>query len=215
MVKGRFLIGNVISLVVLAFIIVIAHRTSIVSFAIIYLLSFFPAYLNAGVVWYYRNLVPFWMGVAGFVAIHILYLEFGLIEALRGRIPMWMAHAEEFWNGPMFSILLGKQQTVLPAKWGPLVWSLDEVHNNSFRTIIFFGLIGYFLYCYFLRHVVLYLDENQSDSKTKFIIFSCFVYFILFAFTNEHTAYPTIIWPTFVWIFLLVKTKEKTALQVV
>jgi hypothetical protein len=214
LVKGKLLWGHFICLAVFVFIVVIAHRTTIVAFALIYIFSFAYRYLNALIVWYYKKLIPFWLGIAGFLVVHILYYRFGLVEALRGRLPMWMAHADEFWNGPVLSMLLGQQQTVLNEKWKLLVWSLDEVHNNSFRTIIFFGIVGYFLYCVFLRHIVLYLNQNHDNAKIKFIMFSCFFYFILFAFTNEHTAYPTIIWPTFVWIFLLVGAKENTVLQV-
>jgi hypothetical protein len=209
-VQKKRLVGHIISLGVFALVVVIAHRTTTAAFVLIYLMSFARSYLNFFILWYYKYLIPFWGALVGFIGINIAYHQYGLVEALRGRLPMWMIHSEEFWNGSLFEILFGKQRVMLDVQWKSALWALDEVHNNAFRTIIFFGMIGYLLYCLFLRHIVLYLNDNLPTRDIRFIMSACFLYFILFALTNEHTAYPTIIWPTFVWIFLLIRTKTST-----
>jgi hypothetical protein len=72
---------------------------------------------------------------------------------------MWTAHAETFFSGNLFNKLFGFQRILADPKFAyePLVGPLamEEAHNNTFRTIIFFGIVGYFFYSLFIRWLVI------------------------------------------------------------
>jgi hypothetical protein len=209
--KKRTLIGWFGLAGILLVVYSIGHRTSLAAFLLMAMSMFFKRSVVIIIYNYYRYYLNFIIGVLFFLAFYILKLKEGLIDAIRGRIPMWQAHAEDFFQSDIFSILFGKHVMQLPEYYigNPIVVRYDEVHNNSFRTIILFGLVGYFLYCIFMRWIVLSSYHAQPNPGKRFIIFACFIYFIFYTVTNEPFYYASVIWPILIWIFLLRSKSEE------
>lgn len=208
-IHGRRWLGYLIIVFVVLLVHIIGHRTSEFAFLVILLLSFTPKIFGRLLRYYYLLFLNFWTGILLFFFVYLAYQRYGLIEALRGRLPMWMAHSFDYWHeSSLREIVLGKQSIMLSSLWNDniAIWTLDEVHNNPFTVIVFFGLTGYFIYCLFMRR--LFLNHYGTNHTWRFIISACFFFHILFSFTNENISYPTIVWPIFAWLFLLKKTDE-------
>ena len=202
--KQRFL-GGIFTLAILGIVYLIGHRTSLAAFVLILVAMFFKRITFFSIYNYYKYYLNFFTGLIIFGSVYVLKLREGLVDAIRGRIPMWQAHAEQFFESNILTVLFGMQRVQLPDYYEghPLVVRLDEVHNNSFRTILLFGIFGFFIYCTFMRWVVLSSYHSQPDQNKRFIIFACFIYYISYTITNEPVYYASIIWPILIWIFLL------------
>jgi len=204
LIKRKRIIGYGIILGICALLIVIGHRTSLISFLVIIASSFFQRSTIKLIYFYYKNFINFLAGISIFIGFYFFYYAFGIKEGLRGRIAMWEAHAENFFNDDFLSIIFGNQKILLDSKYssepliGPL--ALEEAHNNTFRTIIFFGVFGYFLYCLFIRWLVLKVYRSTEDQHILFIRFSCFTFLILYMITNEPIYYGSILYPILVCI---------------
>jgi hypothetical protein len=137
---------------------------------------------------------------------YISYYVYGIVEVrvLRGRIEMWTAHAETFFSGSLFNKLFGFQKILADPKFayepliGPL--AMEEAHNNTFRTIIFFGIVGYFFYSLFIRWLVIRVYGSTENWDIRFIRFSCFTYLLLYMITNEPAYYGGYLYPILVCI---------------
>ena len=211
LIKKKWLLGSILSVAILTLVVITGHRTSLIAFLIIVAMIFFKKAVYVFIFNYYKYYLNFIIGVLSFLFFYLLKMQNGLVDAIRGRIAMWQAHAQEFFQSDLFSMLFGKHKVRLPEYYtgNPLVVRLDEVHNNSFRTILLFGLVGYFIYCLFVRWIVLSSFQVQPDPDKRFIIFASFIYFILYSITNEPFYYASVVWPILVWIFLLRKDEAK------
>lgn len=206
-VHGKRLIGGIVMACVLTIIYFIGHRTSLAAFVLIAIAFFFKGPLFILIFNYYKYYFNFLIGVFSFLFFYLLKIKVGLVDEIRGRVPMWQAHAQEFFQADTFSILFGNQKVHLPDYYigNPLIVRYDEVHNNSFRTILLFGLIGYFFYCTFMRWLVISTYHAQTDLKKRFIIFASLIYFMVYTITNEPFYYGSIVGPILIWVFLLRK----------
>lgn len=203
LIKGKKVIGSVLIGFILVILYLIGHRTSLAAFILIAASIFFKRAIVSAIYNYYKYLMGFYIGILAFVFFYFLKVNYGLIDSLRGRVPMWETHAEKFFTSNVFSVLFGQQIVLIEDKGNPLIVRVDEVHNNSFRTILLFGLIGYLIYCFFMRWVVISTYRAQQDINKRFIAFSSFTYFIFYTVTNEPSYYASVAWPILIWIFLL------------
>lgn len=204
MIKGNRLVGYGVILAVLFLLVIIGHRTSLVGFLIVFIAHFLYRLSAQLVKMYYKYFLPFIVGITSFVALYIYKIQYGFLEGLRGRIPMWLAHAETFFKSGPIEILLGQQEVMLDPKQytvSPLLASLEEVHNNTFRIIIYFGVAGFALYCVLVRWLVLNTYRNSNGSKMRFLKMSCFIFLIFFSITNEPLFYGGILWPILLCLF--------------
>lgn len=205
-VQKMKLFGYSLIFSIYAFLVIIGHRTSLAAFLIIFISSFFSKTTVRIIYNYYRNFLNFFVGVFAFIMFYIFYNIYGLVEVrlLRGRIEMWSAHAETFFSGNLFDKIFGFQKILADSKFayerlvGPL--AMEEAHNNTFRTIIFFGLIGYFFYSLFMRWLVIRVYQSTEDRNMRFIRFSCFTYLLLYMITNEPAYYGGYLYPILVCI---------------
>jgi len=205
-VQRNKLLGYSLIFSIYAFLIVIGHRTSLAAFLIIFISSFFSRTTVKIIYNYYKNFLNFFVGVFSFLMFYFFYSAFGIVEvrALRGRIEMWTAHAETFFSGSFFNKLFGFQKILADPKFayepllGPL--AMEEAHNNTFRTIIFFGVVGYFFYSLFIRWLVIRVYHSTEDWNIRFIRFSCFTYLLLYMITNEPTYYGGYLYPILICI---------------
>ncbi|NJM26240.1 MAG: hypothetical protein HC859_12865 [Bacteroidia bacterium] len=204
--KGKTLAGHFVVALIFAFVFYINHRTSTVAFGIIWLFSYVRTPISRWLTFYYRYYLHFISGVLGFLLVYVMYTQVGIFKAFRGRMPMWMNHSRHYWEGSPAEILMGKLRVLLPASWDPHheLWSLDEVHQNTFSLLVFGGLFGYFLYCMFMRATYFFVHNRLRYGSLQYIASACFLFFTIFGLTNEHIYYPTIVWPIFVWLFLVV-----------
>jgi hypothetical protein len=206
-VKKRKLEGWLMtgSLLLLAYL--VGHRTSFVAFGIMATAVFAGRYINTAIYHYYKYYGHFIVGIVSFVAFYILKAKFGLLDYIRGRVPMWQAHAEAFFESDFASVLFGKQRVKLGDEHltNVLISSIDEAHNNSFRTIVLFGIVGFYLYAAFMRWVVLSSYDRHEDSGRKLVISCTLIFFILYSITNEPFYYASVAWPILAWLFLLRK----------
>jgi hypothetical protein len=203
--KKRKFIGSFLLLSVLILVYITGLRVAVVIYFGILVAGFMPEILRKCIVFYYRYYLNFFVAITGFVALCILYLEKGYIDGIRGRIPMWQGHSYDFfYNSSIVEFFLGKGMVKLPIKYdtAPLVGSLEEAHNNSFRIIITFGVLGYLFYCTVMRWMVLYIERTETSVRMKFIYFSCFFFLILYSITNEPVFYSSIFWAILIWIFI-------------
>lgn len=216
-VQKRKILGYSLIFSIYAFLVVIGHRTSLAAFLIIFISSFFSRTTIIIIYNYYRNFLNFFVSVFAFLMFYLFYNAFGIVEVrlLRGRIEMWTAHAETFFSGNLFNKLFGFQKILADSKFAyePLVGPLamEEAHNNAFRTIIFFGIVGYFFYCLFMRWLVIRVYHSTEDNNIRFIRFSCFTYLLLYMITNEPAYYGGYLYPILICIlpvFVLTSKKE-------
>jgi len=213
-VRRHYFFGAIFTFGILTIVYLIGHRTSLAAFVIILVAMFFKRITFFAIYSYYKYYLNFLTGLILFATFYVLKLHLGLVDAIRGRIPMWQAHAEQFFESNILTVLFGMQRVHLPSRYegNPLVVRLDEVHNNSFRTILLFGIFGFFIYCTFMRWVVLSSYRFQPDRNKRFVIFACFIYYIAYTITNEPVYYASIMWPVLIWIFLL-RSKQHTAVN--
>lgn len=212
LIKKRWLTGGVIILSLCSLLLIIGHRTSLLAFLTILGAAFFMRLFAQTIYTYYKYYGHLFAGIIVFGCLFAFQYVFGIIDAFRGRLAMWEAHAEDFFTSNIFDILFGKQQILLSSKYEriKLVGSAVEVHNNTFRTIVFFGIIGYLLYCVFIRWVVMTVYEVDANKEVRFIKVSCFAFLIFYCTTNEPYYYSSILWPVLVWVFLLGKSKSES-----
>jgi hypothetical protein len=203
LVKNKKIIGSVLIGIILVILYLIGHRTSLAAFILIVVSSFFKRTIISVIYNYYKYLIGFYLGIFAFIFFYFLRLNYGLVDALRGRVPMWETHAVKFFGSNFFNVLLGLHVVLIEDTGNPLIVRFDEVHNNSFRTILLFGIIGYSMYCFFMRWVVISTYRAQQDINKRFIAFSSFTYFIFYTVTNEPFYYASVAWPILIWIFLL------------
>lgn len=202
LVKKRRTIGYIIIIIVLIIIFIVGHRTSLLAFLVILASVFFKKITTTVIVNYYRYFINFFAGVFFVVFFYILHQEFGVIDIIRGRVPMWEAHSTQLLESRIDIVLFGAQKISLEKEYQ--FESIDifgEVHNNTFRTIIFFGLVGFFIYSILIRSIVLRINSLVSPNL-RFIAFSSFTYFILYSITNEPAYYASVLWPVLLWVFL-------------
>lgn len=216
-VQRKKILGYSLIFFIYAFLLVIGHRTSLAAFLIIFISSFFSRTTVKVIYNYYRNFLNFFIGIFSFLMFYFFYWAFGIVEVrvLRGRIEMWTAHAETFFSGNLFNKLFGFQRILADPKFAyePLVGPLamEEAHNNTFRTIIFFGIVGYFFYSLFIRWLVIKAYHSTEDWNIRFIRFSCFTYLLLYMITNEPAYYGGYLYPILVCIlpvFVLNRKEE-------
>lgn len=201
----RKILGIAIIVLTLAFVMITGLRIAQLIFIIITISTIQMRFTSAIVKSYYAYFLNFFVGILAIVILSIVYTEYGLVDGLRGRIPMWMAHSFEYvHHSTWVEIIFGKNKVTLPGYYDniKLIGTLDEVHNNSFRIIITFGLVGYFIYCMVMRWIVLKIGTFQVDYKMKFIYSSCIVFLILYSITNEPAYYSSIFWSITIWLFL-------------
>lgn len=216
-VQRRRILGYFLIFSICALLVVIGHRTSLAAFLIIFVSSFFSRTTVKIIYNYYRNFLNFFIGLFSFLAFYFFYSAFGIVEVrvLRGRVEMWIAHAENFFSGNLFNQLFGFQKILLDSKFAsdpPIdLLTMEEVHNNTFRTIIFFGVIGYFFYSLFIRWLVIRVYHSTEDWNVRFLRFSCFTYLLLFMITNEPSYYGGYLYPILVCILpvFVLSFKEK------
>lgn len=210
-IRRKRVIGYFIIFLICSVLLMIGHRTSSLAFLIILASSFFSQTTVRLLYTYYKYYLNFIIGMAAFIALYFFQLFFGLIDGLRGRIPMWLAHAENFFNSSPLTIFFGEQNIQLHERYKnmKMVGSLQEAHNNAFRTIIFFGVAGFFFYCTFVRWMVLKVSEFTPDRNLLFIRYSCFLFLIFYSITNEPFYYTAILWPTLLWILPVEKKLGK------
>lgn len=203
-VRRLVFIGVSIVVAVLIAIYLIGHRTSLIAFLVIFVSSFFMRTTQKLVYAYYHYFLNFFIPLLAFIFFRLMLSTIGLWDKLRGRVPIWELHSQQFFDQGLINILLGSQRVMLgPEYRDPTVILIEEAHNNSFRTIIVFGLFGFFLYCFVMRKIVLHIQKRNYENSLKFIIFSCFTYFILYTVTNEPLYYGSVLWPVLIWIFLV------------
>ncbi|MEQ9412676.1 MAG: hypothetical protein RIF39_02525, partial [Cyclobacteriaceae bacterium] len=202
-VKHQLFIGVTIVVAILVGIYIIGHRTSLIAFLAIFISSFFLSLTQRLIYTYYRYFLNFIIPILAFIAFRILLSTVGLWDKLRGRVPVWELHAWQFFDQGLFTILFGSQKVIIGNDYlDPSVVLIEEVHNNSFRTIVVFGLAGFFLYCVFMRKVVMNIKKYNYSSGFEFVLLSCFTYFIFYTVTNEPLYYASVLWPILIWIFL-------------
>lgn len=202
-VKGRLILGVSLVIAILVGIYAIGHRTSLIGFLAVIFSSFFLRFTRTAIYTYYRYFLNFFVPVLAFIACRILLSTVGLWDKLRGRVPIWELHAWQFFDQPPLRILFGSQKVIIGADYqDPSVVLLEEAHNNSFRTILIFGLAGFFLYCVFMRKIVLHIKKSNYSPGFEFVLLSCFTYFIFYTVTNEPLYYGSVLWPILIWIFL-------------
>lgn len=210
-------LGYIIIFCIFAFLVLIGHRTSLLGFLVIFVSSFFRDTTIRVVYSYYKKFLNFFVGIFSFLVLYLFYCIYGILEVrvLRGRFEMWTAHADTFFSGNLFDQLFGFQKVLLELKFadepliGPL--AMDEAHNNSFRVIIFFGVVGFFFYSLFMRWLVIRVYHSTGDRNVLFIRLSCFTYLLLYTITNEPMFYGAILYPILICtlpIFVL-KGKEE------
>ena len=210
LVLKRRLLGAALSGSIISLLFIIGHRTSLIAFLLIGASLFFKKPVYVFIFNYYKYFFNFAVGILSFIFFYFLKIHAGLIDAMRGRIAMWEGHAQEFFQSDIFTVIFGKQKVQLPEYYAgnPLVVRLDEVHNNTYRTILLFGIVGYFIYCVFVRWLVLSSLRLQVNPEKRFIILACFTYFILYSITNEPFYYGSVVWPILIWIFFLRNDSE-------
>lgn len=218
-VQRKRMLGYSLIFSIYAFLVVIGHRTSLAAFLIIFVSSFFSRTTVRIIYSYYRNFLNFFVGVFSFLIFYFFYVAFGIVEVrmLRGRIEMWTAHAETFFNGSLFNKLFGFQKILADPKFSyePLVGPLamEEAHNNTFRTIIFFGVFGYLFYSLFIRWLVIKVFRSTEDWNVRFIRFSCFTYLLFYMITNEPAYYGGYLYPILVCILPVFVLKNKEGID--
>jgi hypothetical protein len=201
-VARKKVMAGVLMLLILFVVYKTGLRIAVAIYFIVFLSSFFPRVLIATLLTYYKYFINFAIGVFAFIGVYIVHHEVGLVEALRGRFQMWEAHSVEFFGSNVFEILVGKGDVLLKQQWDrKIVRYIGEVHNNSFRVIIFGGFIGYLIYSYFIRYYALKILRDSEPAR-KFIAAACFVFFILFGITTEPLFYPAVFWSIFFWVFV-------------
>jgi hypothetical protein len=213
-VKARRLLGLSIVFAIMFGIFLIGHRTSLIAFVIIFFSSFFMSTTRKMIYSYYNYFLNFFVPILAFIGLRIMFSTVGLWDAIRGRVPVWQLHALQFFDQGPLSMLFGLQTVLIqPEYQDPTVVLNDEAHNNSFRTIIVFGLAGFFLYCLVIRKIVLHIQKADYSPRLKFILFSCFTYLILYCVTNEPLYYGATLWPIMIWIFLVQSMPSERKVQ--
>jgi hypothetical protein len=203
-VKGRWIIGGLIVFGILTAIFFIGHRTSLIAFVVMFISLFFMRTTQKVIYTYYRYFLNFFVPIAAFISFRIMFSTVGLLDKLRGRVPIWELHAWQYFDQGPFNLLLGSQKVLLDSDHRDLSVVLnEEVHNNSFRTIVVFGLLGFFLYCVFMRKIVMHIRNSDYPPRLKFVMYSGFTYFIFYTITNEPMYYGSVLWPVLIWIFLV------------
>jgi O-antigen ligase len=212
LVRGKKVLGYIIILLTYLFLIVVGHRTALISYLVVLLSSFVRKSTIKLIYNYYRSLLNFAVGVCVFVGFYFFNYFFGLTDGLRGRITTWEAHAETFFESGLVDIIFGKQQILLGSKYRTEEYSQMlspiEAHNNTFRTIIFFGIVGYLLYSLFMRRLVLTVYRSTPSGAFLFLRFSCFTFLVLYMITNEPLYYGSIFWPLLIWIFIPIEKEN-------
>jgi hypothetical protein len=202
-VKQRKLWGMFIVFTALIAVYMINYRTSLIAFLTILLSSFFMRTTLRTVYTYYRYFLNFFVPVLAFISLRLVFSTVGLWDKLRGRVPIWELHAWQYFDWNIFNITFGAQKVLIEDAYrDPSVVLNEEVHNNSFRTILVFGLAGFFLYCLLMRKIVLHIKKKDYPSELKFVLISGFTYFIFYTITNEPMYYGSVLWPILIWIFL-------------
>ena len=203
-------IGITIVVAVLIGIYLIGHRTSLIAYLVIFVSSFFMRTTQKLIYAYYHYFLNFFVPILAFISFRLMLSTVGLWDKLRGRVPIWELHSQQFFDQGLMDILIGSQKVLLESKYqDPSVILIAEAHNNSFRTIIVFGLLGFFFYCFVMRKIVMHIQKRNYENSLKFIIFSCFTYFILYTITNEPLYYGSVLWPVLIWIFLVQSMHQK------
>lgn len=206
-------IGIAIIVAILIGVFMIGHRTSLIAYVVIFVSSFFMRTTEKIIYTYYHYFLNFFVPILAFIFFRFMLSTVGLWDKLRGRVPIWELHSWQFFDQGLIDILIGTQKVILEPKYqDPSVYLIAEAHNNSFRTMIVFGLIGFFLYCIVMRKIVLHIQKRQYQMQLKFIVFSCFTYFILYTITNEPLYYGSVLWPILIWIFLVQSLPSKLKL---
>ncbi len=202
-VKGRLVIGLFMVVAILVGINVIGHRTSLIGFLAIFVSSFFMKVTRRLIYAYYRYFLNFFIPILAFISFRIMLSTVGLWDKLRGRVPVWQLHAWQFFDQGPFKIIFGSQKVMIGEDYrDKSVVLIEEAHNNSFRTLLVFGLAGFFLYCLFMRKIVMHIKKSNYSLRFEFVLLSCFTYFIFYTVTNEPLYYGSVLWPVLIWIFL-------------
>lgn len=213
---GRKWVGSFLIIGVLVMVYITHLRTAMIIFFVILVLGLKPSLTWKIVIFYYRYYLNLVIGLIVLIFFGILYQMKGTVEGLRGRFAMWEAHGFEFLYGSTFlEIIFGKNEIKLPDSYlsDRLIGSLEEAHNNSFRTIILFGIVGFFFYCYFIRRLVFRVAAFKVTARMKFIYFSCFIFLILYSITNEVAYYSSVLWSVLIWIFLIPLDQKQNVIQ--
>lgn len=202
-VKQKRIIGILIVFAVLVGVYMINYRTSLIALLVILLSSFFIKTTKRLIYSYYQYFLNFFFPILAFIFFRLLLSTVGLWDKLRGRVPIWELHSQQFFDQNFLKIMFGTQNVMISEAYRqPSVYLIDEAHNNSFRTIIVFGLVGFFLYCLFMRMIVMSIKRVNYLPKFEFILLSSFTYFIFYTTTNEPLYYGSVLWPVLIWIFL-------------
>jgi len=204
-IQGLFLIFFVLSVVYAT-----GLRTAAIVFLSIFVSSFAFTKSSQLIYLYYKYYLNFFVGFLALLIIYFIFINAGFIDALRGRVPMWQAHANAFFNSSWYEALFGKGVVLLDKKYEgmKIIGSLSEVHNNTFRTLITFGLVGYFLYCSFMRWIVFHVFTSTGNARLRHIRLSCFIFLLLYSITNEPAYYSSVLWSILLWIFPVWEKKE-------
>jgi hypothetical protein len=210
-VRGRSFIGLFIVIAILVSINVIGHRTALVGFLAIFFSSFFIKVSRSIIYTYYGYFLNFFVPILAFILLRVMLPTVGLWDKLRGRVPVWELHAWQFFDQNPLRIVFGSQKVLIGEAYRDSSVVLnEEAHNNSFRTILVFGLAGFFLYCVFMRSVVMHIKKSNYSSGFEFVLLSCFTYFIFYTVTNEPLYYGSMLWPVLIWIFLAQSMPSKS-----
>jgi hypothetical protein len=203
--SGKRKLGSVIIAVCLIVVTTSALRTAMIPYFVILLASFFITVFNKYIHYYYRFFFPFVAGVVSFFIIYLLFQLDGPVQGLRYRLPMWQAHADHYFSSDLLTVMVGFGDTALPDYYKGFeeIRSFNEVHNNTFRILISFGLFGFFLYCLLLRNVVLGIHQIwQYNPHRLFLANACVLYYLVYSITNEPAFYTSITWTVMLWLFL-------------
>jgi O-antigen ligase len=190
----------------LIIVIITGLRTAAVAYLLILVFLFRKDLLLKLVTNYYKYYLNFFVGLLFAISLLVLYLDVGIVDGIRGRIPMWTAHSVEFFTSNPLQILIGKSRVLLQNptfRDHYLIDSAAEAHNNTLRTLVSFGLLGFALYCALLRWFVLRALRLTTEHSSRFIIACTVLYFILYSITNEPIYYSSILWAIFSWVFIL------------
>lgn len=200
--KGEKTKGMMLSGVLYLVVLVSGLRTSVMAYTIILLLALVPRISHRLITRAFNYGIFLVIGLSSFFILSFGLETLGILDGFRQRLPMWMVQSQYFFHSSVTEIWLGKGDVLLPeeARKFPIA-SLTEVHNNDFRLIITFGILGYIVYGLFLRQIANVISASNHSDQLKFLQSACLVHVVVYGITNEPAFYAGVFWPLIAWIF--------------
>lgn len=204
----KSMLGMIIILICALIVITSTLRIAIVIYLIIPAFIIFRSKLEWWIILYYKLFGPFLIGIITFFALNLSFDFWGPVEGIRDRLPMWQAHANFFFGSELPCILFGQSEVELPSSYYYIteIKSFQEAHNNSFRIILTFGLVGFLAYCLLIRKSVMdFMRHNKGQDNM--LGYACLIYYIVYSVTNEPAFYVSMFWCIMLWFFIEEKTE--------